>query len=271
MSAKYLSDGRKVVVIGQLNNIESIVQGIFVTASGDEIPSGERFVVKSLHDAPVESYKAKEEKRLDVQLTKLKSEIESLERKKRDIGVDVEFQTKLLAKSKYILQAFGEDLAERVSNFMTGKIKYLVRLGYGIEAPVPMESEIMEKSDYGRFEGTRLVSIHGKKDDLQYRINRWSDGSGGDKDVYPCLTYEEAISKIKEYAEGQIEKNYLSKDSYDKCLSLGIVFSDEAIEKYKAFRIAQVKTSIESQKTALEKAESVIDSLNHEWKELESK
>ena len=39
METKYLSDGRKVVVIGQLNNVESIVQEIFVSDGGDQIPT----------------------------------------------------------------------------------------------------------------------------------------------------------------------------------------------------------------------------------------
>ena len=53
---KYMSDGRKVVVIGQLNTVESIVQEIFVTEQGDEIPSGERFTTKDLHDTPEQNY-----------------------------------------------------------------------------------------------------------------------------------------------------------------------------------------------------------------------
>ena len=57
---KFLSDGRKVSVIGKINKTEFIVQEVFVTASGDEIPSGENFTAKSLHDAPVQSYKEKE-------------------------------------------------------------------------------------------------------------------------------------------------------------------------------------------------------------------
>jgi len=57
---KFLNDGRKVKVIGKLNNQEMIVQEIFVTKSGDEIPSGESFTAKSLHDEPVLSYKDKE-------------------------------------------------------------------------------------------------------------------------------------------------------------------------------------------------------------------
>ncbi|VGD33408.1 Uncharacterised protein [Klebsiella pneumoniae] len=56
MEIKYLSDGRKVVVVGQLNQTETIVQEVFVTEAGDELPGGERFVTKSLHDVPVESW-----------------------------------------------------------------------------------------------------------------------------------------------------------------------------------------------------------------------
>ncbi|QMR79257.1 hypothetical protein HV097_09595 [Enterobacter roggenkampii] len=37
METKFLSDGRKVVVVGALNNQETIVQEVFVTQQGDEI------------------------------------------------------------------------------------------------------------------------------------------------------------------------------------------------------------------------------------------
>ena len=56
---KYTTDGKKVVVIGDLNQTEKIVQEVFVTKDGCEIPSGERFVVKSLLDKPAISWKEK--------------------------------------------------------------------------------------------------------------------------------------------------------------------------------------------------------------------
>lgn len=54
MEIKFFFDGRKVVVVGALNNQETIVQEVFVTQQGDEIFGGERFVVKSLYDQLVE-------------------------------------------------------------------------------------------------------------------------------------------------------------------------------------------------------------------------
>jgi hypothetical protein len=50
-NVKYTSDGKKVVIIGNLNSQEKIVQEIFII-NGQEVPSGENFVVKSLHDFP---------------------------------------------------------------------------------------------------------------------------------------------------------------------------------------------------------------------------
>ncbi len=77
MEIKYTTDGKKVSVIGKLNNTETIVQEIFVTANGAEIPSGENFVVKSLHDQPVESWKEKQLRDLEARYCREKNELET--------------------------------------------------------------------------------------------------------------------------------------------------------------------------------------------------
>ena len=65
MEIKFTTDGKKVIVIGSLNSQEKIVQEIFIVG-GSEIPSGEHFVVKSLHDAPAVSWKEKNIKEIEV-------------------------------------------------------------------------------------------------------------------------------------------------------------------------------------------------------------
>ena len=84
---KYLSDGRKVLVVGKLNNVEYIVQEIFVTTGGDEVPSGERFTTKNLHDEPVVSYREKREKESEQRLKRIERDIETAESKCRAIEV----------------------------------------------------------------------------------------------------------------------------------------------------------------------------------------
>ena len=138
METKYTTDGKKVIVVGQINNNETIVQEIFVTESGDEVPSGERFVTKSLHDAPVVSYQIKQE-------TKLKESISALEARKDSAYRDVELAKQQLLIHKDILKSvkkFTELVPEEeldvFTGFLTGTIEYLVVDSYKITAPVKM-------------------------------------------------------------------------------------------------------------------------------------
>ena len=81
---KYTSDGKKVVVVGALNSKETIVQEVFVQGE-TEIPSGENFVVKSLHNSPSISWKEKNlldlEKKYETIKTKCQEYIREQEKK----------------------------------------------------------------------------------------------------------------------------------------------------------------------------------------------
>jgi len=54
MQTKYTNDGKKVGIVGKLNAEQTIVQEIFITESGQEIPSGENFVVTMDRVAQIE-------------------------------------------------------------------------------------------------------------------------------------------------------------------------------------------------------------------------
>lgn len=56
MQTKYTNDGKKVAIVGKLNADQTIVQEVLITENGQEIPSGENFVVSSLHDQPVKKW-----------------------------------------------------------------------------------------------------------------------------------------------------------------------------------------------------------------------
>ena len=83
MNDKFLTDGRKVRVIGKLNNNESIVQEIYIDEGGSEIPSGDNFTAKNLHDAPVETYTDREIKKKKAKLVSIESEITNICRKEK--------------------------------------------------------------------------------------------------------------------------------------------------------------------------------------------
>lgn len=205
MESKFLSDGRKVAIVGQLNNQETIVQEVFVTDSGDEIPSGERFVVKSLHDEPVKSFKDKDIEKKERQLVKLKAEIDQYSKEHRAAQQHLKGLQALLKSSTLSVNKFidGKGMDTLIA-FLSGSIKYVVKDSYCIEKPQEFDkAAISYENHYGdtRFDALKLLSVAGKSNgDLEYRINRYSDGSGGSFEIHPFESYEDALEHIKKKA-----------------------------------------------------------------------
>jgi urease gamma subunit len=253
METKFLSDGRKVVVVGQLNNVESIVQEIFVTANGDEIPGGERFTSKSLFDAPVVSYKQKQEKEWEAQALRYKESVALLGKDILKAKQELKAVKELLVQSKKIEAAFGAEHVERIASFMTGQIEYLVVEEYDITPPVKMIDKVVYwNTGYGerQFDSIKLCSVLGQSDgDLAYCIHQYRDASGSYVNVYPCLTLEEAHGRIKAKAEALIDKGHISDKSWLACQDIGIVLSKTHWDK----RMDQQEVQCQKQREQLEK------------------
>jgi hypothetical protein len=200
---KYTTDGKKVVVLGNLNAQEKIVQEIFVTSDGAEIPAGENFVVKSLLDAPAESRQAKEAKRIEERLKAGKERLDKAEtelRKRESLVLEP-----LREKIKLIEQTAKElhpGALKLLSDFLFGRLKYSVSCGYHptINEFKP-ETQINTDSYYGntKFEGLKLISLMGRNNgDLLWRIHSYGDGSGSSQEVYLVATLHEAKQKLVE-------------------------------------------------------------------------
>lgn len=205
---KYTDDGKKVLVVGKLNAQQTIVQEIFVSA-GQEIPSGENFVVKSLHDAPAESWKEKNlrelEQRYESDRKKLQGLIDEQERRLSMEREKAKFQTSALLQ---FVKNSDESQLETLKNFMAGQITHLFVAGYSPEIISWADSNKAYDVDswHGRtkLEGIKLVSLMGKSDgDLSYRLHDYRDGSGNSKTIYPCTSYEAALAM----AQAQLDKD----------------------------------------------------------------
>ena len=130
MELKYANDGKKVAVIGKLNAQESIVQEIFVI-NEQEIPSGENFVAKSLHDSPAISWKEKEERRIEINLNQLKKDYEKAENDHRRLMLDLCNKSSAIKDHmRYVNSLLATDIDPDVlntlTNFLSGDIKYIV-------------------------------------------------------------------------------------------------------------------------------------------------
>jgi len=228
MEYKYTPDGKKVVVIGALNSKETIVQEIYVV-DGSEIPAGEHFIARSLLDAPAETYQSKEEKRLIESIERKKAELSKLEKEV------AQFNEKCVKAMETKLKWINGITEEEVKNvfdmiveYITGKYTHVVyeeNCRYVIQEWSPELFTTSDNDSYrniNRFESVRLVSIFGHWNDRKkqdWRVNKYSDGSGYNVTFIPCKSYEAAQEVLKGliYAKPELN-NY----DYEACLKYGI-------------------------------------------------
>lgn len=229
METKFLSDGRKVVIVGQLNNTETIVQEVFVTQTGDELPGGERFVVKSLHDQPVESWLSREKAKQEKSLADAKLKTEQINKEIADLRNTLSFWKEMVKQVRAFSEHIDEADLDHFSDVITGQVRFAIRRDYSLPSIERFEN-FMSSIDnyYGRknFEGIKMLSVLGSSNgDIALRVNRYSDGSGGSDTVEFYKTIEEARQCVKRIALERLNGNGLSIDEVKKCRNMGINFS----------------------------------------------
>lgn len=240
---KYTDDGKKVLVVGKLNAQQTIVQEIFVSA-GQEIPSGENFVVKSLHDAPAESWKEKNLRELEARYEKQKKSLE------QEIDQQHSRLTMIKARAKHHADALfqfveksDEGSLDLLKKVMSGQITHVFVSGhspeifewYGDKGPYEIDRY------HGRIElkGIKLLSLYGYSEgDLEYRLHTYRDGSGGSEQVWPTTSYQEALTIAQAACDEQADAYLAGKRSSfsmsDWKKIEGVVIPDAVIEKHEA-------------------------------------
>jgi hypothetical protein len=242
---KYLSDGRKVCVVGKINNTETIVQEVFVTAGGDEVPSGEKFVTKSLHDQPVISYAAKEKKRQEESLERIKKEIERATNDYKIASNKLKAIRDIVKSSSKVAESIDTPALDTLMHFLSGSIEYVVVDGWQIAPPQPFidaVSSINNKYERLRYDGLKLLSVLGCSDgNLEYCLHNYSDSSGGSSRIYPFLSWDDAVNHIKSVAEGKIDNGSLLVKEFHVCTELGISFSAERVTLFVSKHMEDIK------------------------------
>ena len=263
MEIKYTKDGKKVVVIGKINQTEYIVQEIFVTKNGDEIPSGENFTAKSLHDEPLEAWKPytlRNEERMAAQLEakrkKLEADIRNMENRLATMKDVFSFSSKLASNDKLA------DKLKMLNSFASGRCRYALMNKYDIEI-VDLFSEIECSDSYWgerKHEGIKLVSLFGSSDgDIQFRISRYGDGSGCSIEIEFYETKEEVCSRARELALVRMTEGKASLKTIRKLMSQGVDFTDAElrplIEKHRAELESNIRKVKEDAEKSLKTAE----------------
>lgn len=214
METKYLSDGRKVVVIGQLNNVESIVQEIFVSDGGDQIPSGEKFTTKNLHDEPVKSWKEKKAEEYDTQYAKSEARVHSIKKEIREMENKRLSHAKIIASNLRQINELENFDVDHLSDVMARNIKWVCSTGCNWQKVMSFNEFIEIRSSYD--EGIKLISVHIKKDKtLMYKVGSYSDGSGGDSEHKFFNCKEKLKEFLLENYKIETEKGYMTVDKFD--------------------------------------------------------
>lgn len=231
---KYTTDGKKVVVIGDLNQTEKIVQEIFVTNNGDEIPSGERFVVKSLLDEPAKSWK---ELKLEQIEKDYDTKIDEWEFKIGNINKEKDRQYKLLeSEVKWLKNVAKQPLEQQVKDvinnlviFISDKPKWVFISGWDWD--IHELNKELKLDDYGDIK-FRLLSLYGDTEgNITWKTNVCGDGSGsGSCNLLFFDDYNKAISHAQTYLDNI--KKYRDYD-IEKAKRLGLKLDSEKLNAKK--------------------------------------
>lgn len=252
MDIKYTSDGKKVVIIGNLNSQEKIVQEIFIV-NGQEVPSGENFVVKSLHDCPAISWKEKRLAELEATYDKRRKEIEDetsrLQREYRRRSEDLRNKLQYVGN---VLKNVSPDSFKTLVDYLTGNIKYMVYTGYS--------PELIEFKDFveNYEDRLRLVSIYGKDDGtLTYAVGQYYDYSGGNRAFIPFTDYETAF----EFFTKQMHAANMSEEIIKRAEKYKISLPADKVQAFKDSRIKGLQKSIEDYRKRMDDQISQLQEL----------
>ena len=214
METKYLSDGRKVAIIGQLNNVESIVQEIFVSDSGAQIPSGEKFTTKSLHDEPVKSWKEREAAKVDLMYDRKKDELNAINHEIKTMRSKRYSHAKIVSSNLRQINELENMDFGILADVIARNIKWVCSASWAWEKVMTFDEFIEIKNSYD--EGVKLISVHARNDKtFMYKVGSYSDGSG-DESEYKFFTCDD---KLKDFLlskyKVETEKGYMTVKKFD--------------------------------------------------------
>lgn len=260
MEHKFTTDGKKVAIVGKLNAQETIVQEIFVTDSGAEIPQGENFVVRSLLDEPAKSWKQKAiedaEKNYESNRKKYEEEERVLRLKYEQLIQDLKDKTVSIRRMNANLSAESFD---RVFDFVSGEITHVVYENYSDISIIPFD-KFLTGNEYG----LKLVTLYGKDDgSLSFRLNEYSDGSGISKTFFPFKSHEDAVLFLSERLKS---KEMIGLKDIETANRYSIALDGEKINAARLSALAIQEKNIETFNKNAENCRKEIETINEKYK-----
>lgn len=165
---------------------------------------------------------------------------------------------------------------ELLEDFIDGKITHFVvcESEYSIDLRIKTATEAIEKggSHDDRWDKTlKLVTLFGKSNgDLQWKVNRYYDGSGDHKQIWPCRNEDEARQTMSAIYQKMVDDHFQTATEdrpywfitgYEKAVSAGLEQKPEVTERYRKLKKAELLKQEAAARTELEKAQAKLDAL----------
>lgn len=254
---KYTTDGKKVVVIGDLNQTDKIVQEIFVTENGDEIPQGERFIEKNLLDTPMKSWKEKQLEKLEQEFNKAEKEwyekIKRIKNEKSNIYKSLSDRVNWLKGVAKTGNKEFEKAINIVADFLSDAEKWVLIKKYGVWDLFLFNEDncnaFIEKNEteYGerRYINMRLLSLYGESNgNFSFRISQYGDGSGiFNDDVMFFRTKGEAIAFIQKQFD---KREYYTESDIQLSKKFNLNVCKDKLNAFKSKKNTEIEEKIKS-------------------------
>lgn len=250
MTTKYTIDGHAVEVVQALSE-GFLVRSIY-ECDGEEPRESTPWVCESVfNSAPTLKF--------DARIEQLRATVLELEEKQRKLREDT---TKADAGNKALLKKCEQyEALKLLEQYLDGKITHYVNInGYSVPEIIPIGET---QSEYSRGELKLLCLFGSSKGSLNWKLNRYSDGSGSYSDVFPCTSLE---------AANEILKTWILNDSAetadrptDRVIQAAAKFNLPLPEGYKQKhlekRLNGIRENIDSLKKIVQHQEAIYNSL----------
>lgn len=250
----YTLDGRQVEYVGAAGP-RHLVAELYETDQGDY--RGQEFIADAVFAVPPTLKLHAEVKELEEKANALRLQIWEAQTEAREAEKDNANRLKYLAKFAPL---------KRVEDFVNGKITHCVMTTeYGRGVSVMTVADALRQPDkYDR--DMKLLSLFGgSKGDLQWRVNRYSDGSGsGWTDCEPFCSEEEAKERAIEILNGRIAEEETAnkvwgRDVMIQCAeTLGVPVPEWLLTRHTEAVRLNAEKAVETKRAELAKAEEAL-------------
>lgn len=197
----YLSDGRKAEFAGMIDgqNFVRVMHFLSNEYGEQEWPSDKLTPVGEVYASEPMDVLGPETKAAEERVAELRKERNAIEAE----------VSALRAEKRQIEESIRRfpDLSTAI-DFMTGAITHVVEMpSYSTPKIHTLEEYLENKSDRGRFEGLKLVSLFGtdERKVARWKANRYYDGSGSNYEILPFKSLEAAEDYIRSQQKAAIE------------------------------------------------------------------